>query len=254
MEDFSKLTNGGDTGLSRTDGETNGWNGRGLETWKIEESTAHKKKILRSVNGLAGWHPLGKPHDLNLNGVKSVTASMTVLQQKSHSTLLVWLADENQNGYGVEYMGFGQQLRIFKLQGNQLPFGQSRDVSAWVQLLGQDESGRNGKILEPIDDDALVNIRLKIEQDKAGGPVTLTAWSVVEVNGIASSAEDPLFKMVDDGSGAGFSNAQGKSTPTIDLGQLTFLAFSASNNKDGQPAFSSVGVELDGVPAQAKRR
>lgn len=250
------MTTGTPDGLKADSGQRNEWNGRGLETWKIEESPSLQKNLLKSVNGLASWHPLGRPHKLNLKGVTALEVYMTVVQAKSHSSMWVWLADEFQNGYGVEYVGIKQTIKIFKLRGNERPFEHSRDVSAWIQEFGEDTSGVGTKIADVIEDGALVTIKLRVEQSSPKGPVTLTAWNVIDQGGTSTDYDGPIARLVDDGSGSTFSSSDKSSGPAFNLEDLTYLAFSASNNKDGQPVFSNVGVEVvkEATPSAATKR
>ncbi len=256
VEDFSTMANGGGDKPNIREGEANGWSGRGLESWAVEDSSLHQKKVLKSLTGLPNWHPLGHPHGLDLAGVKSLEVFMTVVQSKSHSANWVWLADESQNGYGVEYSGFNRRLRIFKIRNCNAPFADARDISAWICEIAKTPSGDETKIIDPIDEDSLVTLHLRVEQEKPGGPVTLTAWNVNDSTGVSASYESPLEQVIDDGSGSTFGSENDGSGPVFDLSALTFLAFTAETAKDGLPVFVKVGAETSkgAAPATAAKR
>lgn len=255
VEDFSRLKNGGEPATLLGEGaETNDWNGRGLETWKVEEMPLLQKNVLRSLQGLPNWHPLGRPHRLGLGGAKALEVAMRVVQTRAHSANWVWVADELQNGYGIAYSVYDRRIQIFKLRGGSLPFEQSRDVSDWKTEIATVDA-TEGKISQPIEADTLVAIHLRIEQAAQHGPVTLTAWFSSEATGEATSFETPSLQVVDDGSGSKFGSAEDHG-PVFDLSDLTHLALTGSSSKDGDAIFAQVSVEVlrvGGPAANAKR-
>lgn len=259
MEDFSTFVNGKDdtyTGedsegvnqnLNGADADANEWIGRGMYNWQVKSVGSDNRLIIHEKGGgPPTWRPLGKMHDLDLAVTTSVDLMMELPIKSEQTTNWLWLSDEFQNGYGIEYTGRHQKVRILKLWGNTTPFGPHKNTSKWAAPVVDSESVTNAEL--PLVDppaETPVTLFLRIEQESNGMPVTLTLWHAAEEAGSSTSYEQPLVQFVDDGSGTIFKSPDGVLSPVLDLTTLTWLGISGSIPKsDGTAEFIKIGAEV----------
>lgn len=249
-ENFSQMTSGpADTNnnshrdLADDGAEVGEWTARGQEVWTVEvpENQTEKRLILRGWN--ASWHPLGRPHGVQVGSRRALELSMTVSVTKQRTQNWAWLSDELQNGYGLSYGGKENSIRLIKLVENKTPFGPHRDRSMWVQEQGQLEMP-DIPLPEQLPEDSPLTFHLRIEQAKSGEPVKLTVWHSSPEGGTETTYESPLLQVTDDGTGSQVSLKVTGATPVIDLDTLTWIGISGTRPKDDFfPSFWRVTVQ-----------
>jgi hypothetical protein len=234
--------NNGHRDLGDDGAEMGEWTARGKEVWTVEipENQTEQRLILKGWN--ASWHPLGRPHGVQVGASRALELSVTVSVMKQRTQNWAWLSDELQNGYGISYGGKENSVRLIKLVDNKTPFGPHRDRSMWVQELGLLEMP-DTPLPEQLPEDSPLTLHLRVEQSKSGAPVKLTIWHSSPAGGTETSYESPLLQVTDDGTGQQVALKVAGATPVIDLDTLTWIGISGTRPKDDVfPSFWRVTV------------
>jgi len=245
FEDFSTWENGteelnGNATLDIADGgsSTNGWTQHRI--YSVETTEGGKDLVLSNTRGQPlSWNQLGKAHDLPLAEAKAVEISMRVAnpREKGATTFLLLLGNETRNGYGLLYGGlFPMKNRvgvsIVKWRDSDQPFGSKALPKVSIDEGYRAEGDTMAKFEQVISPGQFVDLHMRIEQEKAGSPVTLTVWNTGCDEVPDTSYDEPLLKLEDDGAGTVFRKSDGSHGPIIDLSTLTYIGASGSQQVD----------------------
>ena len=123
-------------------------------------------------------------------------------------------------------------VSIVKWRDSDQPFGSKPLPKVSIDEGYRAEGDTLAKFEQVISPGQFVDLHMRIEQEKAGSPVTLTVWNTGSDEVPDTSYEEPLLKLEDDGSGAVFRQADGSHGPLLDLATLTYIGLSASQQLD----------------------
>jgi hypothetical protein len=221
-ENFESGWANGSSGTDLSGGQKNGWtfyyDGVG-ETWKNNSVEGNGCLGFALANISLEWVAGAKAHGLNIpdTDIKIDVSFRTRALWNSFSWPIVWLANVNQNGYGVGVYNTGNAT-IVKQSACPNPVAGSQTMpgfGSWQNYLVQTNYSSSD----------WVTYNFRLEQASSGSPVTITMWHTGG-NAVAdTSYSNPDYTVIDDGSSPGSFTGG-----IINLTELSYIELTGYEN------------------------
>lgn len=241
-EDFES---GWSSGTLSSSSQLNGWTFRTPDQYAIVDLGSPGNNAIQAVSSPPmAWITAGKA----LGGTIGTEAMLqfSASQFNFSSQGVVWLADANQNGYGVYFLrGNLNQAYLAKMQGSTNAFG-------GVPNITNSTSSNFGQRSSPVSVgnqfNDFITYNLKLTQTSAGQPVNLTFWTTGS-NANNTTLASPALSLTDNGTGSVFQGTGVVFGPAIDLSTLSRVGMTLiGNTGDVSSSYSRVDLIAVAVP------
>lgn len=250
----------------------NGWISRfdGMAAWTwVTEGQNHYIKTMDTQP--LNWKIAGKAHNIDVSTTKQINLSFKVYATGLYTGTMVWLSDGFHNGYGLTYTRFNEnQLGVIKWENRTVAYGQEGfNPDEYLPVSPIDGSWQGGSInydrmTYPHDSNPYnwerpgpltkdvgngfngwITLKLRLEQNAPGEPVTITAWHQGS-NFADATYSNPDILVIDEGYAGtwDWSNRDFYGS-VIDLSNLTHMGLLAGvdQNQGGIPGSNFVMID-----------